>query len=687
VKDVIRVGNIVRTRWPQAWSDHLNLYMGSGRGGAMFDPWGLMNAGYRGRMPGCPTRTTLMHADHWHRGAWGLDYWLPVLRLVWADEPPAPPTDYRQELDLWDGRLRTEMAWPGLRLALTATFHPGRRDLLAVLVEYDASTHGAMPAMRLAPETDLATHYDQRLTGTAGGLEFDEAANAWLCRVQVGSADSVTVLRIVSARGETDMTPGAAGMEIRFDSPRGRHLLLIGAAAAARQAQAAAEAAAVVSPEAFMAEAAQAWHARWGDAWIDLPAPEHQALWARSLFYTLASYAPDVRSPAPPMGWSGAGWPFHFPQDVSYIHPALLRLGHLDIARSWVEFYNSQIETMREYTEDVYGARGVMWAWEFPIGPDSHLLREGTPNWCQFEIHNAAYPARMAREAALYARDPAWAEDVAWPVVRESARFFGSVLARGEDGAWGIALEPSFGQDELGGRNARNYLCALTSARYALQTAVTMADEVGDDDPDLPRWRQALADGLAFGRLLDADEGIYMTCEGLAGSRQFGRQKHPVQLNPLTFLPLGEADEPCRTAYRRRHDLCQGVRERFFHGWTGAAYWLAASHSGDGEGLLADLALAQPADYVDPCWITIYETSGSHGAPFYVTSHGVYLQAMTDALVTDFWGKTRVGAACPNSWREVRFHRLRTADGSVRSGNRTPDGWRVEVEDAGGEGT
>ena len=37
-----------------------------------------------------------------------------------------------------------------LRLSISAWFHPERRDLLAVDVEYEATRKGAMPALLLA---------------------------------------------------------------------------------------------------------------------------------------------------------------------------------------------------------------------------------------------------------------------------------------------------------------------------------------------------------------------------------------------------------------------------------------------------------------------------------------------------------------------------------------------------------
>lgn len=682
----VAAGDVVRDRWPERMKEHVNLYLGNGRFGACFDAYGLMHNGARGKPLESIGKTLLMHADHWHRGAWGLDYWLPLGRLMWAGAPPGPPKKCQQELRLEHGYLLTELNWPTLSLTLVAYFHPARRDLLAVHISYKATNPAAMPDLLLAPETDTRTHYDQHITGQAETLELTEAPGWWLGRVTAGTADSVLALRVMTNTGRARLQAGNEGVVVHFSGKQGRHLLLLGAAGSQRRQELCSDMAGVRDAQALIDEAFAAWRKRWGDAWVEIPVRQYQALWERSHFYVLASYAPDVRSPAAPMGWSGSGWPFHFPQDVSYIHPALLRLGHLDIARAWVEFYRSQLETMQEYTRRIYGARGAMWAWEFPIGPRSELLKDGTPNWFQFEIHNAAYPARMARETAQHLRDPRWAVECAWPLVCEAARFFGSIMQRDSDGAWGLQVKPSMGQDEMGGQDARNYLCALFSARYTLQAALAMAQELKQSDAELAHWQAVLREGLAFQRLYDKAKGIYVTCEGLLGAQQVGKQKHPVQLNPLIFLPLWgdlpdrpaeQLDEPTKSAYAIRDDLCAGVHEKFYHGWTLAAYWLAASHMRDASGLVREMGHALPAHYVDQDFIQIYETSGSTGAPFYVTSHGLYLQALNDALVSDYWGRTEIGAACPPEWEGASFEGLRTADGKVLSGELAGGKWKA----------
>jgi len=680
LKEAVSAGDIVRNHYPIRMNDHLNLYLGSGRCGACFDVWGLMHKGVRG-WPGedqPQSYTSLMHADHWHRGAFGLDFWLPVARLKWAGAEPPPPSGYRQTLRLYDAQLETELLWPGLRLSIRATFHPERRDLLAIGIRYQASAGGAMPDLRLTPEVDLTAHYDQHLKGASEVLAG--AATMWQARVSVGTANSIAAVKLISSDGQAQIETARQGALIRFSGSCGSHLLLIGTAAMARRDELTRDLQAVCSSEQYFAEAASAWHQRWGEASISVPVREYQALWARSHYYVLCSYAPDVRSPAAPMGWAGNAWPFHFPQDVSYIHPALLRLGHFDIARAWVEFYRGYLNATRAVTRRVYKADGAMWAWEHPIGPDTRMLEEGSPNWFQYEIHNAAYPLRMAYETALYLRDDKWTREVAWPVVHESARFFGSVLREQGDGSWGIHVTPSMGQDEAGGKDAKNYLCALYSARYSLSVAMRLARALKIDLPEAARWERILADGLAFKRLYQESHGFCVACEGLLGVQMLGKQKHPVQLNPLMFLPLDKPDGHVVRAYERRYEICVRPGEKFFAGWTLAAYWLASAHMGDAAGLLKGLGDALPSRYVDPDYIQIYETSGSMHCSYYVTSHGLYLQALNDALVDSYWDGVKIGKACPESWREASFENLRVPDGRRISGHRYGTQWSVREE-------
>ena len=97
-----------------------------------------------------------------------------------------------------------------------------------------------------------------------------------------------------------------------------------------------------------------------------------------------------------------------------------------------------------------------MWAWEFPIGTGTDLLKDASPNPYQYEIHNAAYPVRMAYETSLHLNDAAWTAEIALPVIRESAEFYASHLVKEANGRYSLEVMPSMSQDEFAKPNGRS---------------------------------------------------------------------------------------------------------------------------------------------------------------------------------------------------------------------------------------
>lgn len=156
------------------------------------------------------------------------------------------------------------------------------------------------------------------------------------------------------------------------------------------------------------------------------------------------------------------------------------------------------------------------------------------------------------------------------------------------------------------------------------------------------------------------------------------QQKHPVQLNPLTFVPLKELNPPVEKAYQERYALCYGVNEAFIPGWTLGAYWLAASHMRDGKAMIGEFDKILANDYTDKDMLQFYESSRYYWMQYYTTTHGLYLQALNDAIVSDYWGSLEVGSACPDDWESVAFNKLHTSDGRKVSGEKSGINWLVD---------
>jgi hypothetical protein len=623
--------DIVRTYWPVETGKSLNLYLGTGRCGGCFDAYGLQHQDETDPAATRVSHTWLAHGGVWHRGRHGLDTQVPLARLRWLSAP-GEPESYRQHLEIGIGQLTTEWVGPRFRYTLTTFTSPAEadRDLLFFHLKWQGTQR---PSLTFAPVPVYHSDYSGPL---AAACVPSLGKHQVHLPIQRGNSRGTAFLAYT---GDLATAPHADGavLHLAADSGAATFVIALGHADQSTVLAEAAHQALAAGLPALRARAAAAWQVRWGSPVIDLPDPQLNALARRSLYHLLCTYAPDVRCPPPPMGFSGNAWGFHFPQDLSCVHPALLHFGHSDITRAHVEFYHSRIADQQAITRELYGKPGVCWSWEFPIGPDARLFRPedgGAPNAFQFELHNAAYPARMAIDTAAALRDTDWTRDIAWPIVRESARFLASLASAEADGTYSLFATPSMGQDEFGGPNAKNYLCALFATDYTLREAVALAAQVGATETDeIAHWRQILAAGLAYARLLQPEHGIYAANETLPFVPR--KQKHPVQLNPLWILPFAPIDSPTLSAYRQRRLICSSERDHqrhsgvptgYYEGWTLFAFQLAATRLGDARGLAHELSEMLPARLTDPACTTLYESSG-FWKPYYTTSMGLFLQA------------------------------------------------------------
>ena len=644
MQEFLQKGNINRTQFPSA--TQLPLYLGSGCAGCCIDGYGLMDPfAYDSDSPHA-NALCYRSQGHFYRGNFGIDTFAPLYRLSFACAPRLKHNTYSQKLDLYQATVATSYELTdGTRIRLQAFFNTKYRNVFSVIYEYEGKT----PDLLLAPQKTVLGWYGQRWE-----TDYSMTDNGFVLKTNM-SQTTVSV-QTVSECGECIAVRQNDGLRLQFSGAKGRHLLMV--SALPQQDCNAVDPCDLSSISVWQSVAQESWKAAYGDSYVMLPDDFAAAMTARSFYYIMASFSPQTGSPAGPMGWSGYGWPFHFPQDVSYIFPVLLRLGKLDLAKAVVQYYRNSLEDMRIITRRIYGGEGVMWAWIYPIGSGDDLMKQGAPNPYHFEVHNAAYPARMAYETALQLGDEAWTKEVAVPIVQASAQFYASHLTKTEQGNRSLHVVPSMSQDEHAAADQSDYLCALYSARYCFK----IATELG-----LTQYAQYLDDGLCFSSLLDGEKGMYRTYRDMP-PQAWGKELLPVQLNPLVFLPYGTVNEAERTAYLHREDICSAVKEQRYDGWTLPAFWVAACHMHDPQELYRELHRSQQLDYCGTEQISFRETSGREQSPYYITSHGLWLQAVLDAFVSDYFGGTELCSAVPPQWRGAEYHNLYTKDGKVHNG-------------------
>lgn len=630
-EEVVRSTDVLRTEYSQ--EPTVYLYQGNGEFGSSYAPLGLhLHPSQKNSRWG---KTHYLHLEHVGRGKFNHDYLLPMLEIYWErnfDQVSA----YRQHQSYYDGTITTAFETSDNKFEVKTWFDPVDKNLSVITIQADKAGEKVI----LAPCQELNLHYSQQ---PEQEVVVNETDKGWEVSLECFGKKSMLYCSL-------DMPVSVENSVFALTLKKGENHILVSYGTPS-----------TVSAKTSLEQTKDWWHQQWDSSGcIKVSDDKAQKTWVRSMAMFLSSYNDAKKGLGPPMGFTGNWWPFYYPQDVSYVHPMLLATGHLNIAKSWIEYWAEREEGLRKYTKRLYGVDGLLAPWVYPYGDFEGFHHPGPPNKFFYEIHNSGYFARMACETAVHVNDAEWTKQYALPLLAGCAEFYANIATKGEDGLWHLYVTPSMGQDERGGENQKDYLCASYSALYCFQQAVKFGiDKEG-------KYAQILKDGLGF-ESLKSPQGFYYSCAG-RGEEDFGKQKHPVQLNELAFLPVGtEMSSSASIVYDLRYDITRDAKKPYFYGWTLGEFLLAGSRVGKPAEWMKDWNNMEKSAYVDPEWIQIYETSGNTTTPFYNITNGLVAQSLLNNLICDWYGKLEL-AKC-NPWTgKVQVKGIRSMLGVVVDG-------------------
>lgn len=634
LKSILQRGDIKRERPPRESETWLPLYQANGRFGSCFGPWGLHAGPGKNVRYNVPGAMQFTHMQHFARGRHNADYLLPIAHIYWETEPEGVKV-YRQHQAFFDGTITTHFASADYEITITSWFDAHQRDVAG----FEIQAKGRCPAIIVSPLRKFSLIYDQQVSPEIDSQLRDDA---W--RSEISCLNIRSTLNVRSnARMES------LGGDLRLTLKEGRNDILVSLNGDA-----------IAPANKSLQRTKSWWNAVWqSSAWLDLPDDAAQKVWVRSLAYTFYSHNDDGIGCSPPTGLAGNGWPFPFPFDSGCRHLLLLSAGQIDSARKWIEFWHSKIDGLRDYTKRLYGGEGIFMPHVFPYGSAFGYHDPGVPNHYYYPVYNSALMVRMADQTAVMLNDPEWSRKYAHPLIEGAAKFYLSQLRKGDDGLWHLHLVPSISLDESGDINKPDYFSGLVSAQYALQKAV----EYGLDNDG--KMQNVLRDGLALNSLVSAS-GVYSNHRGHNLS-DLNKQKHPDQLFPLVHTPLGpNPDGPTRKAHELRYEIASGANESRFIGHTLGEFILASVRMRDPDGWRKDWSMILPKRYADPDVIQFYESTGN-SLSYYVTTHGLFAQALLETVVSTWWNQLDLAACIP--WKgTVQFGNIRTLLGVTVSG-------------------
>lgn len=632
---------------------HVPPMVSNGVVGAWFDHFGFMERPDTGTPQG---RTVLGYVEHYHRAEHGrhIQFPLAVVRASFVDNSPLNLVDcrtYRQVLDLYDGILTTTYDLYG-GTTVTAFASQSALNLFVLRVAREFAEKGKALQLEVECDASACQNNDTNSPVAPVSVDFDQGEDGL---VRVCSRTNATT---------TNWALHCRGAACAIDGTRVLLTLPFGATdvrvCVERRGGVCADALTWLH-ETLVEQHQAVWHSLWRTSWVDLPEDRAQAIWCRTKYYALSHFPSAAVRPMCPTGLAGNIWGFTFPQDVYYVAENLPRLGHSNRARAALTFWLRHVDDAAAYGTRLLGTEGAYYPWTPPFRDFDRYETDGVCGADSYELHNPVYVAAMVWHCFLATHDTKFLARHL-PIIQEVFRFYWSIASPGAGGTFDLYHEKARGQDEASSTEGglRNLLCVSYSAEYAARMLVGAAACVeGTDEFLLAHARELAAKGCTRQPLLRA-EGLYATHEG--DHRPLGKQKHPVQLNPIAFLPMPdmvERDKAVWTAWRRRYDLTINARKPLTLGWTLGEFALASSRMRSPSDLARDLAAVQPCRGADPRWIQFYESSFWEGwhlhKSYYLPMSGLYLQAFTDCLVQSWRGYVDLWPCLLPGWEKQRI--------------------------------
>jgi hypothetical protein len=636
----------------QSGIPHVPPYVSNGVVGGCFDHFGFQSRPDTGVPEG---RTVLGYVDHYYGCAHGLYRQFPLtyIHASFADGTPLNLVDcrsYSQVLDIYDGALTTRYDLYG-PTAIRCFASQTVPNLFMMGVERKPSSAGKELVLTFECNTSACQNRDQRWKARPVRVSFDQAEHGM--RVTSKTNVSTTEWTVLCRQGTFSVDRTRLVLRL----PSGRSAIRIWV----KRDGCPDERAARAPADALLKQHTATWRGLWKLSWVDLPEERAQRVWCRTKYYALSHFPSIPVRPLCPTGLAGNIWGYTFPQDVYYVAENLPRLGHLDRAQAAMAFWLDHVRDAEEYCRRLLRVQGVYYPWAVPYGDWKKYEADGVLNADSYELHNPAYVVAMVWHYYLISRDRRFLKRF-FPVIEGVFRYYGNIVRKGKAGTYNTYHAKARGQDEASTTQGklRNLLCAGYSAEYAARAYVYAADVLEKSDAVLLKLADDIVTSGCTRAPLLRKEGFYATYQG--DNRPLGSQKHPVQLNPIAFLPMPdmvESDDAILAAWKSRYDLTREARKPLTQGWTLGEFALASARMRAPGEMEKDLHAVQPCRGADPRWVQFYESSFWEGwhlrKAYYFPMMGLYLQAFTDCIVQDWRWYLDLFACLPAGWRQKRF--------------------------------
>lgn len=334
------------------------------------------------------------------------------------------------------------------------------------------------------------------------------------------------------------------------------------------------------------------WALQWERSWVSCADENVERAWYVSNYLCGTTLRPGKVSPGLQGMWIKENFPawsadFHGNVNIQAVYQGLMGSNRMEYFEPCARLYQEMLPQCRQDTQAFFGIDGA----RLPHAGSIEGFEIAEYNWIPLAVSlgPSAWIARLFWWAYLHTQDRPFLADVAYPILKEVARFYRGLLdlsGKGPDGRWRV--EPSiYSEHQATSFDAwgTDSIYDIVNMRMAFQQAADAAETLGQDPELRTLWRETLRDLPA----LPADgNGIWLFFpqHPLNGRISAGSWCYPIFPGEVASVFHGSETE--RNQARATWNY---ARELTTSPWCGGCPTAAAARMGDAEWALKSAAV------------------------------------------------------------------------------------------------
>jgi alpha-L-fucosidase 2 len=397
------------------------------------------------------------------------------------------------------------------------------------------------------------------------------------------------------------------------------------------------------------------WHNFWGKSFVQYGGLGGDADYLENVYY-LSTYLIAAggygnypyhfingvfRSTGDQTKWSNAYWYWN-QRDV---YNSFLASNHADLMNTFNNLYSRNYNALKAYTQTRYGVDGL-WVPE-TMGWDGNARGTVGSDYTKNILSTGYEAAYNMYLQYRYTNDGNYLRNVAYPYIRETAKFYSRMLS--VDGSGKYYMANSNSHETYW--NVRNAITDLAAVRSIFPIAIQVSTQLGLDSGLRPEWQRILDNLVPYPQ----QNGQYLPHEPPLSQTRNGENVASELIWPYNLTGIGYPD------YQTALNTWNARPFPYGNVWANDAVQAARLGLGDQAFNGMKRMLQQYQNYPNGF------TNNTNGVFEY---HGVHLSAMNEALLQSYNDKIRVFPAAPTNSNFVGKFTLLAKNGFLVSSER-----------------